>query len=110
MIDFRFKPESGHDDHQKPLITAFSFLGFTPVWVTSEKGRAMVRQLAAKDRRADAQNNLPCLPQYADPAASRSAPARLSRMFKGHYAYFGISGNYERPAALPYQVARIWRK
>jgi RNA-directed DNA polymerase len=35
---------------------------------------------------------------------------RLSRMFKGHYAYFGISGNYERLATLPYQVARIWRK
>jgi hypothetical protein len=31
-------------------------------------------------------------------------------MLKGHYAYFGISGNYERLATLPHQVARIWRK
>jgi hypothetical protein len=31
-------------------------------------------------------------------------------MLKGHYAYFGISGNYERLTTLPYQVARIWRK
>jgi hypothetical protein len=40
----------------------------------------------------------------------RDQHQRLSRMLKGHYAYFGISGNYERLATLPYQVARIWRK
>jgi RNA-directed DNA polymerase len=27
-----------------------------------------------------------------------------------HYAFFGISGNYERLASLPCLVARIWRK
>jgi len=27
MIDFRFKPQSGHDDHQEQLATTFNFLG-----------------------------------------------------------------------------------
>src|SRR5258707_340665 len=40
----------------------------------------------------------------------RDQHQRLRRMLKGHYAYFGISGNYERLATLQYQVARIWRK
>jgi RNA-directed DNA polymerase len=34
MIDFRFKPQSGHDDPQEPLAKTFNFLGFTHVWVT----------------------------------------------------------------------------
>jgi RNA-directed DNA polymerase len=48
MIDFRFKPEPGDDDHQESLATTFNFLGFTHVWVISEIGRAMVRQLTGR--------------------------------------------------------------
>ena len=110
MIDFRFKPQSGHDDHQEPLATTFNFLGFTHVWVTSEKGRAMVRQLTAKDRVARTLKaiNRVCRSMRTRPL--RDQHQRLSRMLKGHYAYFGISGNYERLATLPYRVAHIWRK
>jgi RNA-directed DNA polymerase len=43
MIDFRFKPQSG-----TMITTSTSSDSLT--WVTSEKGRAMVRQLTAKDR------------------------------------------------------------
>ena len=110
MIDFRFKPQSGHDDPQEPLATTFNFLGFTHVWVTSETGRAMVRQLTAKDRVARTLKaiNRVCRSMRTRPL--RDQHQRLSRMLKGHYAYFGISGNYERLATLPYRVARIWRK
>ena len=110
MIDFRFKPQSEHDDHQEPLATTFNFLGFTHVWVTSEKGRAMVRQLTAKDRVARTLKaiNRVCRSMRTRPL--RDQHQRLSRMLKGHYAYFGISGNYERLATLPYRVAHIWRK
>jgi hypothetical protein len=37
----------------------------------------------------------------------RDRHQRLCRMLKGHYGYFGISGNYERLATLPHQAARI---
>jgi RNA-directed DNA polymerase len=110
MIDFRFKPESGHDDHQEPLATTFNFLGFTHVWVTSEKGRAMVRQLTAKDRVARTLKTISRVCRSMRTRPLRDQHQRLCRMLKGHYAYFGISGNYERLATVPYQVARIWRK
>ena len=35
---------------------------------------------------------------------------QLSQKLKGHFAYFGISGNYKRLAALRYATRRIWRK
>jgi len=42
------------------------------------------------------------LSRYADTAALRSAPASVSNA-QGAYAYFGIGGNYERLASLPYE-------
>ena len=110
MIDFRFQPQSGHDDDQKPLATTFNFLGFTHVWVTSEKGRAVVRQFTAKDRVARTLKTINRVCRSMRTRPLRDQHQRLCRMLKGHYAYFGISGNYERLATLPYQVARIWRK
>jgi RNA-directed DNA polymerase len=35
---------------------------------------------------------------------------RLCQMLKGHFAYFGISGNYQRLTAVVYQTRRLWRK
>jgi hypothetical protein len=35
---------------------------------------------------------------------------RLCRMLEGHFAYFGITGNYQRLAAVVHQTRRIWRK
>ena len=31
-------------------------------------------------------------------------------MMRGHYAYYGISGNFRRLSWYAYQVARIWQK
>jgi RNA-directed DNA polymerase len=110
LLQRSLKPQSGHDDYQKPLATTFNFLGFTHVWVTSEKGRAMVRQLTAKDRVARTLKAISQVCRSMRTRPLRDQHQRLSRMLKGHYAYFGISGNYERLATLPYLVARIWRK
>jgi hypothetical protein len=35
---------------------------------------------------------------------------RLCRMLQGHFAYFGITGNYRRLAAVVHQTRRFWRK
>jgi hypothetical protein len=32
---------------------------------------------------------------------------RLCQMLKGHFAYFGISGNYQRLTAVVYQTRRL---
>src|SRR6185437_4870920 len=98
---------SGHDDQQKAVATTLNFVGFTHVGVTSEKSRALVRQLTAKDRvaRTLKTTNWVCRSMRTWPL--RDWHQRLCRMLKGYYGYFGISGNYERLATLPYQAARI---
>lgn len=110
MIDFRFRPTPSHDGQQGALATTFKFLGFNHVWVTSVKGKAVVRQLTATDRVARALKafNRQCRAMRTWPV--RDQHQRLCRMLKGHYAYFGISGNSERLATMKFKVERIWRK
>ena len=48
FVDFRFKRPQGQ--HPAANGTTFDFLGFTHVWGTSWKGKAVVRQITAKDR------------------------------------------------------------
>lgn len=40
----------------------------------------------------------------------REQHKRLCQMLRGHFAYFGISGNYERLADLHEQTRCCWRK
>ncbi len=35
---------------------------------------------------------------------------RLCRMLEGHFAYFGITGNYPRVTSVVHWTRRIWRK
>ena len=51
-VDFRFKRPQGR--HPATQATSFAFLGFTHVWGTSRRGKAVVRQITAKDRYARA--------------------------------------------------------
>ncbi len=80
--------------------------------VTSTKGKAVVRQLTATDRVARTLKvkafNRQCRAMRTWPV--RDQHQRLCRMLKGHYAYFGISGNSERLATMKFKVERIWRK
>jgi RNA-directed DNA polymerase len=34
----------------------------------------------------------------------------LTAMMRGHYAYYGISGNFRRISWYAYQAVRIWQK
>ena len=40
----------------------------------------------------------------------REQHQRLCRVLKGHYAYFGITGNFKRLVLLHHQVQRLWQK
>ena len=108
FVDFRFKRPQGQ--HRAANGTSFDFLGFTHVWGTSWKGKAVVRQITAKDRykRALAAVTEWCRRNLHRPF--REQHARLSRMIRGHCAYYGVSGNSKRLRWYHHQVVHIWRK
>lgn len=110
MVDFRpLKPQTTGGG-ASTLATTFNFLGFLHVWGKSRKGNRVVRQQTAKDRFARALRAIDekCRRMRTEPLADQHR--QLSQKLKGHYAYFGISGNSRRLAALQYEARRIWRR
>lgn len=110
MVDFRYKPQSATDEDGKVLPTSFSFLGFTHVWVKSRKGRPIPGQLTAKDRMARAKKAINQQCRVMRHWSVRDQHQKLCRMLKGHFAYFGISGNSKRIGGLRFHAAVCWRK
>jgi len=108
LIDFR--PPAERAGAETTLPTTFVFLGFLHVWGKSRRGNATMWQRTAKDRLARTLKaiNAQCRRMRPWPLAEQHR--RLCQMLKGHCAYFGISGNYQRLAAVVEQTRRLWRK
>jgi RNA-directed DNA polymerase len=110
MVDFRPMKKATAPSAEAAMATTFNFLGFLHVWGKSRKGHRVVRQQTAKDRFARALEaiNEKCRRIRTEPLVDQHR--QLSQKLKGHFAYFGISGNSKRLAALHYETRRIWRQ
>ena len=108
FVDFRSnRPDGAFSDADG---TSFTFLGFTHVWGKSRAGRRVVRQVTAKSRFARA---LSAVTAWCRANRHRSVPeqrAHLASMMRGHFAYYGITGNMRRLQWYADEVERIWQK
>lgn len=111
LVDFRYRaalwPEEQVD---VKLATSFDFLGFTHVWVKVRGKKPSVRQTTAKDRFARTLKTFNQECRAMRHAPLREQHQRLCRKMRGHFAYFGISGNFSRLAMLRHHVVRCWHK
>jgi group II intron reverse transcriptase/maturase len=107
LIDFRFKRLRVI---AKEHATTFNFLGFTHVWGKSMQGKDVIRQYTAKDRYAKAvkATNEWCRTNRHRPIEEQHE--KLTQKMKGHYAYYGITGNHKRLQWYFNQTRRIWKK
>lgn len=108
LVDFRSPPRSrgGGTQYER----SFALLGFTHYWGRSRKGRWVVTRKTAKDRFTRALREIGhwCRAHRHWPVAAQQAA--LYRKLKGHYAYYGITGNVRALARFRYEVRRLWRK
>ena len=109
FIDFRFKRPNGMR-HAATSGTTFDFLGFTHVWVRSRQGKDVVRQSTAKNRFARALASVADWCRHNLHRAIGEQHLHLSRVMRGHFAYYGITGNGRRLRWYAQQVERIWQK
>jgi group II intron reverse transcriptase/maturase len=109
FIDFRFKRPNGMR-HAATSGTTFDFLGFTHVWVQSRQGKDVVRQSTAKNRFARALASVSDWCRHNLHRAIGEQHLHLSRVMRGHFAYYGITGNGRRLRWYAHQVERIWQK
>ncbi len=88
----------------------FDLLGFTHYWGRSRKGRWVVKRKTARDRfrRAIMKIARWCRRYRHQPIVQQWQ--ELSQKVKGHFSYFGITGNYRALGRFCFQVVRVWRK
>ena len=98
------RPEEG-----RPSPDQFDLLGFTLYWARSRWGYWVVKWRTAKSRfrRGLARMKKWCRSNRHDPI--RVQQEELSKRLQGHYAYYGLTGNYEALQAFRWQVIRMWR-
>ncbi len=88
----------------------FDLLGFTHFWGRSLRGKWVVKQRTAQDRMSRA---LKKIAQWCRLNRHASIPEQhqtLSQKLRGHYGYFGITGNRDALSRYREALARIWKK
>jgi group II intron reverse transcriptase/maturase len=87
----------------------FNFLGFTHSWGTSRKGRAYVQRQTMSKRLTRALDGLRayCREVRTQPLVRQWTG--LKQKMQGHFAYYGLTGNFRQLASFAHAAERIWR-
>ena len=106
MVSFQ-RPDRVDEDADRP--GTFDLLGFTHYWAVSRKGYWVVMQRTAKDRFSRALRRLRgwCRWHRHDPLKVQHLA--LKKKLEGHYAYYGITSNFDRISSFYHMASRVWR-
>jgi RNA-directed DNA polymerase len=86
---------------------SFDLLGFTHFWAKSRKGRWTIQRRTAKDRFRRALKRIALWCRRNRHRPIREQHTQLWRKLKGHYAYYGLSGNDRALNRLRFCVERV---
>ena len=113
LVDFQ-RPDTRADaspenDEVRTRPGTFNLLGFTHYWAKSRKGYTVVKQKTAKDRFQRALKHVAdwCRCHRHEPV--REQWVALKQKLRGHYGYFGITGNSRALYCFLFRVTRAWR-
>jgi group II intron reverse transcriptase/maturase len=89
---------------------SFDFLGFTHLWERSRKGRWVVKRKTARTRMTRAIRAVSTWCKKHRHRSIKLQHAAMSRKLKGHFGYYGITGNSRALARFRHEAIRSWRK
>ena len=89
---------------------SFDMLGFTHYWGRSRKGRWVVKRKTASGRLSRAVKRIGqwCRAHRHDSVAEQHK--KLNQKLRGHYGYYGVTGNARALGRFHRMVERLWRK
>lgn len=102
-----FVPPAQRDDPPGP--SSFDFLGFTHYWGTSRRGGWIVRQKTASSRLSRSLQRAYQWCKEHRCERVRWQHKQLSAKLRGHYNYFGVTGNSRSIRAFARGVEEAWR-
>jgi RNA-directed DNA polymerase len=106
LVPFRRPDRDGDGDGPG----TFDLLGFTHHWGLSRNGKWVVKKRTAKDRFSRTLRRIGewCRAhRHVDVEVQHRA---LAQKLRGHYAYYGVTGNNRALARLWYETTKVWRK
>lgn len=108
LVKFTRPRPAKRDDDDEP--GSFDFLGFTHHWGRSRKGTMVVRRKTMRKRFTRGLERIRdwCRQNRHLPVGQQHR--MLSLKLRGHYSYYGLTGNYEALGRFAEQVKRAWHK
>lgn len=108
LLPFRRPPRNGRE--APGARPHFDFLGFTHHWRKSRKGQWVVGQKTTSSRLTRALRAVSDWCRRFRHSKVARQHAVLSSKLRGHYAYYGRTGNGYALKSYWWQVGRVWRK
>lgn len=100
------RPDSGKGSHPG----TFELLGFTHYWSRSRKGNWVVKRRTAGSRFRRALHGMAQWCRFNRHRPLAEQHRTLGQKLRGHFAYYGITGNGEALHRFRDAVTRLWRK
>jgi len=100
----------GRPKDEGPPPETFDLLGFTHYWGTSRRGAWVVKRKTSSQRFRRALQRVAawCRAHRHDPV--REQHQMLTRKVRGHYAYYGVTGNGPMLTNFVHAVERTWQR
>ena len=109
LVRFRRPVSRNGKDRDGESPETFDFLGFTHYWGRSRKGSWVVMRKTAKGRLARAITRIGEWCQSNNRKPIREQHKTLCAKLRGHYAYYGITGNFRSLLLFAREAAGRWR-
>jgi RNA-directed DNA polymerase len=93
-----------------PSPETFTLLGFTHYWGRSLRGNWVVKRKTASSRLSRALRSIAQWCRWNRHRPVGEQQQTLSQKLRGHFAYYGITGNYPALSWFRLGVVRCWRK
>ncbi|HMB03603.1 MAG TPA: group II intron reverse transcriptase/maturase [Isosphaeraceae bacterium] len=110
MVPFQGLPSGTLPGSREERPGTFDFLGFTHYWGRTLKGNWTVKRKTAKAR---FRRSLKVIAEWCRVHRHRPLPeqwAALTAKLRGHYAYYGITGNSRCLGSFRHHAGRAWQK
>jgi group II intron reverse transcriptase/maturase len=112
LVEFRRPPRRTvrRDRNGSTRAGSFDFLGFTHFWARSRNGSWILMRRTAKGRLSRALSSISRWCRLNRHLPVEEQHAMLVSKMRGHFAYYGITGNGRGICGFEHHVRRIWRK
>jgi RNA-directed DNA polymerase len=111
LIPFRPPPVATDDrggPHERP--GTFDLLGFTHFWSRSRRGYWIIKWKTASDRFSRAVRSMDSWCRDNRHLSLSEQQQKLNEKLRGHYAYYGVTGNSAALSRFLHEVEDRWRK